>query len=148
MPNRLQMIRQELEARRAEVSKSLDVEVCKVDADLGIVFGYAIVCKIGDEDYFDVQGDNIPEASMLDATADFMSGSRMAKDSHRGDCIGQVVYGFPITKDIASSLGLTVEKTGFVVGMKPESEQLLEKYKSGEYTGFSIGGRRISDQEV
>src|SRR5690349_15438196 len=39
-------------------------QVCKVDSNLGIVFGFAIVCTKDGEDYFDLQSDNIPEDAM------------------------------------------------------------------------------------
>ena len=138
--------------RNAEIDrrfgKSIDVEVSKVDSDLGIVFGFAIVCKKDGKDYFDTQGDHIPEDAMLEATAEFMAGKRVAKDMHAGAKVGQVVYGFPLTLEIADSLGVDTPRTGFVVGMKPEDESMLTKFKTGEYTGFSIGGKRQVDRVV
>ena len=130
------------------VEKSIEVEVSKVEERLGIVFGYAIVCKADGEDYYDLQGDHIPETAMLEATASYMSGDRVAKDMHRGGPVGQVVYGFPVTEEIAASLGMSVRKTGFIIGMKPNSEEILAKYASGEYTGFSIGGQRIRETVI
>lgn len=124
------------------------VNVSKVDEELGVVFGYAIVCKQRGEEYYDIQGDHIPEESMLKAAFDFMSGNRVAKDMHEGKQTGQVLFGMPITQEIAESLRIDVNQTGLIVGMKPSSNELLEKYKTGEYTGFSIGGRRIMDTEV
>lgn len=129
-------------------SVGIEVKVEKVDQALGIVFGYAIVCKKDGEDYYDSQGDHIPETAMLEATANFMSGERMAKVMHRGESAGQVVYGFPVTEDIAKALGIEVRKTGFIVGMRPDDEEVLGKYASGEFTGFSIGGRRIEEEVV
>ena len=126
--------------------KSINVDVAKFDAGLGIVFGYAIVCEKDGEPYFDTQNDFIPEESMLKATSEFMAGSRIAKDMHVGNSVGQVVFGFPITKDIAKALEIEVSKTGFIVGMKPNDEAMLEKFASGEYTGFSIGGSRQIDR--
>jgi hypothetical protein len=35
-----------------------------------------------------------------------------------------------------------------MIAMKPSSEALLEKFRSGEYTGFSIGGQRLVDEEM
>lgn len=135
-------------AKGEDQGKVLKCEVAKVDSDLGIVFGYAIVCKQDGEEYFDTQGDFIPEQTMLEATAEFMAGDRVAKNMHRGEQVGQVVYGFPVTEEIAKSLGMTSDRTGFIVGMRPDQPQLLEKYRTGEYTGFSIGGRRIKDTVV
>lgn len=129
-------------------AKDIEVEIQKVDKELGIVFGYAIVCKQDGKPYFDVQGDHIPEDAMLEATAEFMSGFRIAKDMHAGKSVGQVVYGFPVTDDIAKALGITADRTGFIVGMKPDSDEMLQKYAKGEYTGFSIGGKRIEQHEA
>lgn len=123
------------------------VKVEKVDEEHGLVFGYAIVCKEGGEPYYDVQGDHVPEDSMLGALTDFMLSARVAKEMHVGDGKGTVVFAFPMTGDIAGSLGIRVEKTGALIGMRPDPD-VLEKFKSGEYTGFSIGGRRIRDEEV
>lgn len=126
------------------MTKQLDFSVQKVDESLGIVFGFAIICKRDGEEYVDVQGDHVPESAMLEATAEYMAGDRVAKDMHLGDAIGQLVYGFPLTDDIAKALEITTRQTGFVVGMKPNDE-IMEKFRSGEYTGFSIGGRRIQE---
>ena len=124
-------------------------EVFKVDAAHGVVFGFAIVCKSGGEDYFDRQGDHIPEDSMLKATVEFMESARPAKDMHgqTGPNVqkGTVVFGFPLTTDICKALGISSQKTGFLIGMKPNDPAMLAKFASGEYTGFSIGGSRIKD---
>lgn len=122
-------------------------DVIKVDASLGLVFGWAIVCKVDGEDYFDLQGDNIPEESMLEAAADFMANSRVAKEMHAGDEQGTVVFAFPLTTDVAKAFGITTKKTGLLIGMKPNST-MLQKFVSGELKGFSIGGSRITDEEV
>lgn len=123
------------------------VKVEKVDEEIGLVFGYAIVCKIDGEPYYDVQGDHIPEDAMLKALCDFMLSARVAKEMHVGEGKGTIVMAFPVTEDIAQSLGMEVRKTGALIGMKPDPD-VLEKFKTGEYTGFSIGGRRIRDEEV
>lgn len=119
--------------------KIYSAEVAKVNKDLGLVFGYAIVSKIGDEAYFDLHGDHIPEDVMLEAAHDFMKGDRTALEMHGGDSVGKIVFAYPMTKDIADSLGIQVEKTGLIIGMEP-NEEVLAKFDSGEYTGFSIGG--------
>ena len=128
-------------------------QVVKVNTRLGIVFGYAIVSKVMGEDYYDHHGDHIPEDSMLKAAVGFMEGDRVAGDMHQRDKdggvikSGQVLFAFPMTQEIADSLGIVVKQTGLLVAMKP-SPEVLKKFESGEYTGFSIGGRRITDEEV
>ncbi len=114
-------------------------EVCKVDESLGLVFGWGIVCTEKGEDHFDLQGDHVPESVMVSSTSDFMENSRVAKDMHTGDAHGAIVHSFPLTADIAKAMGITTEKTGWMVAMKPSAE-ILKKYADGDYTGFSIGG--------
>ena len=124
-----------------------EVEVLKVDDELGLVFGFAIVCKQGGEEYFDLQGDHITEEAMLKAVTDFMTNSRAADDMHDEDTHGEVVMSFPLTTDIAKALGIQTEQTGWIVGIRP-SPEVLKLYKSGERRGFSIGGYRGEDEEV
>lgn len=131
----------------------LKADVVKVDSELGLVFGWGIVCKVNGEPFFDSQGDHIPEESMLSATADFMEKSRVAGDMHARDAEGSpipdggVVFSFPLTEQVAKAMGIQCDRTGWMVAVKP-SAAVLEKYKSGEYTGFSIGGARVEDEYV
>jgi len=131
-------------------------QVFKVDDSLGLVFGWAIICKINGEPYFDLQRDpltgepapdHIPENSMLKAAADFMQNSRIAKDMHQGDEIGPVVFAWPLTTDIAKAMNIQCDTTGLMIAMQP-SPDVLQKFKDGDYTGFSIGGFRVEDEEV
>jgi hypothetical protein len=126
--------------------KTLYAEVQKVDEDLGIVMGWAIICKEDGTDYFDSQGDHITEAAMTKAALDFMENSREAHDMHRGDVQGAVVFAFPLTEDVAKAFGILTHKTGLVIAMRPSSKEILNKFRNGEYTGFSIGGLRGEDE--
>lgn len=122
-------------------------DVFKVDDSLGLVFGWAIVCKEKGTEYFDVQGDHIPEDAMLKAAADFMSDHRVAKEMHWGDQVGKYVFAWPMTAEIAKAMGIQTDKTGLMVCAK-FSPEVFDKFKRGELTGFSIGGQRIRDEEV
>jgi hypothetical protein len=119
--------------------------VIKVDKQLGLVFGFAIVSKQDGADYFDLQGDHIPEGAMLEAATDFMLHSRMAKEMHRGSEKGTVVFAFPLTTEIAKALDIATKTTGLLIAMKPTAE-VLGKFADGTYTGFSIGGSRVTDE--
>ena len=130
------------------MEKRLFTKFTKVDAELGLVMGFAIVSTIDGEPYFDLQGDNIPEDAMLKAAVDFMADSREAKEMHAGDRIGDVLFAFPLTTDVAKAFDIQTKTTGLMIAMKPSSEDTLEKFRSGEYTGFSIGGMRIEDEDV
>ena len=114
-------------------------KIAKVDDELGLVFGYAIICTEKDEPYYDTQEDHIPEETMLKAALDFSENSAVVKDMHAGEPKGSCVFMFPLTKQIAESLNIETDKTGLLVAVKPEKD-MLNKFKSGELTGFSIGG--------
>lgn len=123
-------------------------EVYKVDEELGLVFGWGLVSNVNGEPFFDSQGDHIPEDAMLKAAADFMLDGRVAKEMHTGESKGTVLFAWPLTADIAKAMGIESKFTGLMIAMKPSSPEILEKFKSGEYAGFSIGGKRITDEDV
>ena len=124
------------------------IKFVKVDQELGLIFGFAIICKQNGEAYFDTQGDHIPENAMLEAATDFMKNSRVSKEMHEGDKVGEVLFAFPLTEDIAKAFEIQTQTTGLMVAVRPENNEIIEKFKSGEYTGFSIGGTRIQDDSV
>jgi len=123
-------------------------EVIKVDESLGLVLGWAIVCKKDGADYWDLQEDHIPESSMLSAAIDFMQHSRVAKEMHSGESAGSVLFAFPMTEDIAKAFGIETKTTGLMIAMKPDGDDMLVKFRDGTLTGFSIGGHRLEDEEV
>ena len=127
--------------------------VAKVDEGLGLVFGWAIVCKVAGEDYYDLNIDragphagervpeHIPEAVMTKAATEFMQTARVGNEMHEGPDKGTYVFAFPLTTDIAKAMGIQTEKTGLMVAYKPPAD-MLAKFKSGELRGFSIEGSR------
>jgi len=133
-----------------------NVDVIKVDSNLGLVFGWAIVCKRDGEDYYDLNRDSsgervpehIPEQSMLEASSDFMENSRLAKEMHVGDGKGSIVFAFPLTTDIAKAMGINTRTTGLMIAMKPSTPELLSKYENGVYKGFSIGGKKLNFEDI
>jgi len=127
------------------MSNAMKAQVCKVDASLGLVFGWAIVCKENGEDYFDTQDEHIPEPVMLEAAfkaAPTLVGADMHvwKDDKTPITTGDIHFMFPLTTDIAEAMGLKTETTGLMIAYKPHTEEILKKFQSGEYTGFSVGG--------
>lgn len=76
---------------------------------------------------------------MLEAAADFAQNSRVAKDMHQGEQVGDVVFTFPLTTELAKAFDIQTPRTGLMIAMKPPAD-ILAKFASGEYTGFSIGG--------
>ena len=122
-------------------------KVLKVHEELGLVLGWAIVCTEDGEPYFDKQDDHIPEDAMLKAAADFMEHSRASTEMHERPGAGTVVFAFPLTEDVKKAFGIECDKTGLMVALKPDVD-MLGKFKSGELTGFSIGGIRGDDEIV
>jgi hypothetical protein len=126
--------------------------VSKVDTKLGLVFGWGIICTeknaAGDfEDHYDLQGDHIPVDVMIESTSDFMLNSREAHDMHKGSRHGAVVHSMPMTREIAKAFGVEADREGWMIAMKP-SPAVLQKFESGEYRGFSIGGGCTYDLEA
>lgn len=135
----------------ADEQQVLKATVCKVDSKLGLVFGWGIICTeknaAGEfEDHYDLQGDHIPGDVMLEAASDFMLNSREAHDMHKGARHGAVVHSFPLTREIAKHMGIESDREGWMIAMKP-SPAVLQKFESGEYRGFSIGGGCAYDLE-
>lgn len=117
------------------------VKLFKVDDSLGLVFGWAIISKLGGQDYWDRQNHHIPEDVMLDAAARFMQGDAIIKEMHKGEAVGRVVFAWPLTEEIAKSMGISCHQSGLMVAMRPDNSEMLEKFRDGTYSGFSIGGR-------
>jgi hypothetical protein len=125
----------------------ISCKIEKVDESLGLVFGWGIICSEKGAPYFDLQGDHIPAAAMMKAACDFQIHSRATDDMHDNVADGVVVFSFPMTVDVAKAFGIECEREGWMIAAKPGPE-ILAKFQSGEYTGFSIGGDRIDDRAV
>ena len=118
------------------------------DGELGLIFGWAIISTENGKPYYDTQGDYIPDDSMLRAAAEFMESKRTMKVMHNGKKVGTVVFAWPVTQEIAQAMGLKTKCTGLMVAVKPDSPRVLERFKNKQYTGFSIGGNRLEDEDV
>lgn len=130
-------------------------EVLSIDEEHGIVVGWAIVCTKDGQPYYDLnvdrdgplKGEKVPEhitksaviKALIDAAeVGVMSGNEM----HEGPETGHFVGMFFMDSDIAKALGMTTTTEGLLVQYKPEPA-VLEKFKNGTYTGFSIEGARV-----
>jgi hypothetical protein len=137
------------------------VRIAKVDDELGVVLGWAIVCKVKGEDYYDLNIDHdgphagkpvpehVPEPTMAKAGLQFVDSGAIGNEMHEGPDVGSYPFVFPMSSDAFAKLFGTDDvppKTGLLVGYRPPSD-VLAKFKSGEYRGFSIEGSRISFEE-
>lgn len=116
--------------------------------ELGLIFGWAIISNEKGMPYYDVQGDHIPEDAMLAAATEFMIDHRTMKVMHSGKSVGTVVFAWPMTQEIAAAMGVKSTRTGLMVAVKPNSKAILERFRNKQYTGFSIGGNRLVDEDV
>ena len=66
----------------------------------------------------------------------------MAGEQHSRMSAGTIVHSFPLTTEIAKAMGVSSDKTGWMVACAPDPA-MLAKFKSGDLTGFSIGGRHL-----
>ena len=136
----------------------LNFRIAKVDKKLGMVFGWAVICKVNGEDYYDRnidqagkhEGQRVPEHitedAMLKSAVGFVEKGAKANEMHVGPDIGCYPFVFPMTSDIAKAMGIQTDKTGLMVALKAPPD-VIAKFETGEYTGFSIEGKRGPSQE-
>lgn len=128
--------------QQVSVNKSQEqATVLKVDDEQGLVYGWAYVSTEDGKLLVDTQGDSIEPIEMEKMATDFMLNSRNAKVMHKGENVGQFVHSFPLTNDIMKAFDIYSDREGWIVAMKPNDENVMKAYKSGEYSGFSIGGK-------
>lgn len=125
----------------------ITVKVLKTDSTSPLVYGWGAICKIRDAsgvmiDYRDSDNEEFPEDVTEAAWRDFMLNSRQMDVQHDEQPMGRVVYAMPMTEDIAKAFGVldALDRTGVMVGVQIDDPALIAKFRSGEYTGFSIGG--------
>ena len=114
----------------------------KATDELGLVFGIAIACTVGGEPYVDLDDHHIPDDVMLKGALDFAK-NRSSKVMHEGENVGEVVFMWPLTKEVAEAFDLEAPFTGLLVAVQPSDDETLEKYKSGELPAFSIAGTGV-----
>lgn len=118
-------------------------DVFKSDEEARIVYGWASVITKANEPVVDLHGDVISASELVTATTDFMKSARQSFRMHKGKQIGQVVHSFPLTYEIAKSLGLETENEGWLVGVHVTDDDTWNSVKKGELSAFSIGGKAI-----
>ena len=128
-----------------EIRKT-DAQILKVNSEMGLIFGFAAICKVDGEEFWDSDGEHYPEDAMLADSTEFAKSSRVACTMHardgNGDPVqdGGVIHTFPLTTEIAKALDIQTRRTGLLVALAPDDPDTLEKAKNGIFTGFSIGG--------
>lgn len=132
----------------SEMTNKADIEgqVLKTDDEQRMVFGWASVITEKGEPVVDRQGDVIEADTLVTAVNKFMEHVRVGKSMHNGDQIGVVIHSWPMTQEIAKSVGVQTDREGWLVGFKVYDDAVWKRVKSGELKAFSIGGRATKEE--
>jgi len=117
-------------ARRFE----LGCEVAKADEDKRLVYGIVL-----EPNTIDLQGDTLTSETIEQAAHDFLARSRTVGDMHTREADAEVVESW-IAPEPGSMGGQTYEAGTWLMAVKVHSDALWAMVKSGDYSGFSIGG--------
>lgn len=130
-------------------SKQFTATIVKADADQNMVFGWASVTEKEDgTPIVDSQGDVLQADELEKAAYKFVLEVRKAGEMHRRiEGVGELVESVVLTKAKREAMGLPAGVSGWWVGFKVAPE-IFAKVKSGEYGGFSIGGRGVRKEIV
>lgn len=110
---------------------------------LGLYLAWAAFSKRNGEDFYDSHGDHIPEDDLV-AGALSLAKSRLLKVEHNGADRGDIPLVYPMTTDIAKSLGLESKDSGLLIGFRPDAE-LAAQIDAGEIDQLSISGRAMAE---
>lgn len=115
----------------------LTVQVQKASEELGIIWGYASVA-----DLLDDQGDVVPQEELVKAVYQFMedyySGQAVIKENHEKAAKATLVE---------STFHFIGTHLAWFVGVKLHDPGLREAAVKGEISGFSIGGWYQPEEE-
>jgi len=113
--------------------------VTKMDESLGLVIGMSIITSIDGVPYTDLQGDEVQEQDLLKTVVGFMEAGAPTDTNHNREADGRVVLSWVFDAETNKAMDVTARKHGWATGLKV-SPETFAKFKSGEYTGFSIDG--------
>lgn len=119
----------------------IKADILKQDEEQRLVYGWAYVSTVKGEISLDHSKEYIRPDELVKAATKFMMDVRVAKAMHQGDAVGEVVHSLPITKEVASSLGIETDREGWVLAMKIHDDKVWDMIKSGKLSAFSIAGR-------
>ncbi len=117
-------------------------QVTKVDASLGLVFGWALASSLdgGKTQHVDLQGDAIQNDDLIKVAAAFMEEAAASDVMHDDAPDGRIVFAMPLVPEINAALGIQSDVHGLAIAMKPSAET-FKRFQSGELKAFSIAGQ-------
>lgn len=148
-PEKFEPVKEDWSANMTEEAVKV-LKITKIDEEQRMAYGWASVISIKGRPFEDSQGDIIDAETLTKAITDFMMDVRRSMAMHERNADGGiedsmvkgiVVHSFPITADIAKSLGISSDNEGWIVGVKVNDDALWTLVKSGAMAAFSIGGR-------
>jgi len=116
-------------------------KIIKINEEQRVVFGWASVIEKDGKPIVDTQNHVISSTEIVKATTDFMKDARASHFMHTEKRIGSVIHSFPLTSEIAKSLGIQSDQYGWIVGVHVEDDATWDLVKSGKLASFSIGGQ-------
>lgn len=118
----------------------------KIDAEKRLVFGWAYVAKIGDDQVTDHSGDFVVDVAkdLEDAVYDYVLHSREGDEMHTEQVTSRLVESIVLSPEKYAQLG--IEKSdgllqGWWVGFKVENDDVWKKVQNGELGMFSFQGK-------
>lgn len=137
-----------MKRRQAFDTKVLSTKIRKaVIGDEVMLLGFAAIDTLDGKPYVDLDGDQIPSDVLFDAINDYAKYSRVILYEHSGRQVGTARHTFPLTADVAESLGITSDRTGFQIGaVVDKAMEVL--YDEGKINGFSIGGYLMRENDA
>ena len=127
-------------------NKVMAGKILKIDRETKVVYGWAYVCKEGDESVVDHSGDIIEPKELEKAAHDFVVDCREGKIMHEGDVQAELVESLFFSEEVQKALEIELGKVGWFIGMRIQDEELMEKIEKGELAMFSIGGTAIREE--
>lgn len=112
----------------------LEATIIKADNEKQLVVGVVL-----EPDSEDAQGDIIKADTIEKAAHDYLVKSRTIYNSHSSLAKCEVVESYIAPSDFYLN-GQTVKKGSWVMACHISDPQMWKGVKSGDYTGFSIGG--------
>ena len=110
------------------------------DVERNLVFGWCSISHHEGEKYIDSNNLWYSDIQQMDSCEKFMNSQhRPLLAEHEGEPIGKIVSIFPMSEVICNGLGLVSRNGtyGSVACAKVFEKSQFEKFKNGEWTGFS-----------
>lgn len=133
-----------------DVEFSVELEKRALDEDLRLVGGYAYVSKAGGVLLHDTQGDAIDAEVLREAVHEFIKGGRTMGVMHTRGPDGEAIPGGEVVEMAVFAgdfrpPGMARDIDALWIVTKVNDDAIWRMVKSGDFRGFSIGGRGVKE---